>query len=85
MPSDVKPPHPVASPHTLEERLQLANQLYQEFHTRCFWHCPPELEISEDLIPFVAHGLRAHGGRRGFILGSRLLGQSADCDARRHN
>lgn len=57
----------------LDERLELANQLYREFHTRCFWHCPQTLEITEELIPFVVKGLRACGRRRGFILASRLL------------
>ena len=60
-------------PANLAECLDLANQLYREYHTRCFWHCPRELNITEELIPFVVKGLRAHGGRRGFILASKLL------------
>jgi hypothetical protein len=59
-------------PLTPRERLDLANQLYREFHTRCFWHCPLDLVITEDLIPMVVQGLREHGGRRGFILSARL-------------
>jgi hypothetical protein len=54
------------------ERLELANQLYREYHARCFWHCRRDLEITEELIPFVVKGLRAHGGRRGFILSGKL-------------
>jgi hypothetical protein len=54
------------------ERLELANQLYREYHARCFWHSPRDLIITEDLIPFVAKGLRNHGGRRGFILSAKL-------------
>lgn len=65
-------PIPPTAP-TLPERLQLANQLYREYHARCFWHCPRDLEITEELIPFVVKGLRTHGGRRGFILASKLL------------
>ena len=57
----------------LDERLQLANELYCEYHTRCFWHCPRDLAITEELIPLVVKGLRAHGGRQGFILASKLL------------
>ena len=60
------------TPLTPEERLELANRLYREYRTRCFWHCPPDLVITEELIPFVVKGLRAHGGRRGFILSGRL-------------
>ena len=54
------------------DRLELANQLYREYHARCFWHCPRALVITEELIPFVIKGLRAHGGRRGFILSGKL-------------
>jgi hypothetical protein len=62
----------IPSPHTLHERLELANLLYREYRTRCFWHSPPALLITEDLIPFVVKGLRAHGGHRGFKLAARL-------------
>jgi len=54
------------------EPLALANQLYREFHARCFWHSPRDLCITEELIPFVVKGLRMHGGRRGFILAGKL-------------
>jgi hypothetical protein len=30
------------------------------------------LVITEELLPFVIKGLRAHGGRRGFILSGKL-------------
>jgi len=59
-------------PRTLEERLALANRLYQEYYGRCFWHCPRDLVITEDLLPLVVTGLRKHGGRRGFILAAEL-------------
>lgn len=62
---------------TPEERLELARRLYREYHTRCFWHCPHQLEITEELLPFVAKGLRSHGGRRGFFLASKLLPEGA--------
>jgi hypothetical protein len=55
----------------------LANQLYREYHTRCFWHCPRDLVITEDLIPFVVKGLRTHGGRRGFIRSGKLQSKGA--------
>ena len=60
------------TPLTLEERLELANRLYREYHTRCFWHCPRDLVITEEMIPLVVSGLRKHGGRRGFILSGKL-------------
>ncbi|HWY88790.1 MAG TPA: hypothetical protein VNX28_18910, partial [Gemmataceae bacterium] len=58
----------IATPQNRNELVELANQLFREFHTRCFWHSPRDLVITEELIPFVAKGLRTHGGRRGFML-----------------
>jgi hypothetical protein len=57
---------------TPAERLELANQLFHEYRSRCFWHCPPDLVITEELLPLVVKGLRAYGGRRGFILSGKL-------------
>ena len=66
------PPSTLPTPLTLRERLELANRLFCEYHTRCFWHSPRDLIITEDLLPFVVKGLRTHGGRRGFILSGKL-------------
>lgn len=60
------------APHDRNELLELANQLYREFHTRCIWHSPPDLLITEELLPFVVKGLRTYGGHRGFLLASQL-------------
>ena len=57
---------------TPQQRLELANRLFREYHTLCFWHCPRDLVITEELIPLVVKGLRNHGGRRGFILSGKL-------------
>src|SRR5262249_6563297 len=67
----------ILTPRNLDERLELGKQLYREYHTQCFWHCPRDLEITEELLPFVVKGLRNFGGRRGFILASKLLPVSA--------
>ncbi len=72
MPSPTNPPPTTATPQNGDERLELANQLFREFHTRCFWHSPHDLVITEDLIPFVVKGLRTHGGHRGFMLAGKL-------------
>jgi len=68
-------PAPVPLPR--DERLELANRLYREYHARCFWHSPRDLVITEELIPLVVNGLRAHGGRRGFILSGKLRPREA--------
>ncbi len=63
----------VQAPRDRFERLELARELFRRFHAQCFWHSPRDLEISEDLIPFVVKGLRAHGGHLGFALAGKLL------------
>ena len=65
------------APLTPDQRLELANQLYREYHARCFWHSPRDLVITEELIPFVVKGLCADGGRRGFILSGKLRAPAA--------
>ena len=67
----------IASSQNHHERLELANQLYREFQTRCFWHSPRDLVITEDLIPFVVKGLRTYGGHRGFKLVGKLQSSEA--------
>jgi hypothetical protein len=62
----------ILTPRDLNERLKLANLLYREFQNRCFWHSPPDLVITEELIPFVVKGLRTYGGHRGFKLAGKL-------------
>lgn len=53
-------------------QLDLANKLYQEYRDRCFWHCPRDLVITNELIPFVIKGLQLHGGREGYIKSKAL-------------
>lgn len=72
----------VRTPRDRFERLELARELFRRFHAQCFWHSPRDLEISEDLIPFVARGLRAHGGHLGFGLAGALLADADDRGAR---
>jgi hypothetical protein len=61
------------------QRLELANRLFREYHTRSFWHCPPDLVITEELIPMVVQGLRKYGGREGFILSRKLRSREVAC------
>ena len=57
-------------------RVELAQRLYREYRTACFWHCKPDLVITESLIPFVIKGLRDNGGRKAFLASAAL--QSGD-------
>jgi hypothetical protein len=60
------------------DRVTLAQQLYREFYGRCFWHSPPDLVITEELIPFVIKGLRDNGGWSGFVRSASLKSPQAD-------
>lgn len=61
-----------------EDVVALAGDLFRRFHSRCFWHSPRDLEITEELVPFVAKGLRTHGGREGFQLAGGLRIDESD-------
>jgi hypothetical protein len=75
----VSPTDPSAKP--AETRLELANRLFREHYARCFWHCRPDLRITEETIPLVVKGLREHGGRRGLLAAAQLLslGEPGKC------
>lgn len=62
----------ISAPRSRLERLELARDLFREYYALCFWHSPSDLEITEELIPFVIRGLRANGGHRGFKLAGML-------------
>ncbi len=68
----------VSIPNGLQERIELANQLYQNYRMQCFWHCPRDLVITEELLPFVVAGLRKHGDRQAFIMSGKLQPHGAD-------
>ena len=54
------------------EKVELANRLFREFYTACFWHMKPDLDVTEAMIPVVAKGLRTYGGRRGMLAAAEL-------------
>jgi hypothetical protein len=68
----------ISTPQDRSERLELARELFRRFHTRCFWHSPRDLDITEDLVPFVVKGLRAYGGREGFALAATLQAEDSE-------
>lgn len=57
--------------------LERATKLFHEFRGKCFWHSPPDLVITEELVPFVIKGLRDNGGHRGFMLAAELQSLAA--------
>ena len=59
-------------PLTREERLQLAQQAYREYRTRCFWFMKEDLNLTEDHLPAIIEGLKLHGGHEGWQLAQVL-------------
>jgi len=54
------------------EKIALAQQVYREFHARCFWFMRRDAEIVAEEIPYLCERLRADGGRRGFKIAAEL-------------
>jgi hypothetical protein len=70
MPALMKPQSD--KPTQTADKLQLAQQLFNEFYGACFWHMKPDLLITQAMLPLITKGLRTHGGRRGWMAADRL-------------
>lgn len=53
-------------------RIREARRAYRNFHARCFWSYPPDLEIGAGDVEWVARTLKKHGGREAWDVGTRL-------------
>ena len=53
-------------------RIREARRAYRAYHARCFWSCPPDLEIGASDVAWVAEQLMRHGGREAWEKGARL-------------
>ncbi len=54
------------------ERLALAQQAFERFHSSCFWYMRDDLRVGEEDLETIIRGLRAHGNREAFMLAARL-------------
>jgi len=54
------------------EILERAQELFKQNYARCFWHLKPDLIVTQDDLPIIIKGLRAHGGRSGFLAAAML-------------
>lgn len=54
------------------DRLFLAQELYEKYYAQCFWHMKPNLIITEGLIAGIVEGLKKYGGREGFMEAQKL-------------
>jgi len=59
-------------PAVRQPQLELARKAYREFYAQCFWSYRENADITEDKIPFVIRGLRAHGGLAGYRVAAEL-------------
>jgi hypothetical protein len=55
------------------DAVERAREIFKEFYANCFWHLKPNLVVTAEMIPVIVKGLRAHGGRQGFLLAAELL------------
>ena len=65
-------PSTFPAPPALPDRLALAQQAFERFHSRCFWFMRREARITEQEIPYICERLRADGGRPGFRLAAQI-------------
>ena len=49
-------------PSTLEQ----AQELFERYYIRCFWHMKRDLIVTEAMLPAIINGLRTYGGREGY-------------------
>lgn len=54
------------------EKLALAQQAFERFHTRCFWFMRADAQITAEDVPEIVRGLRAHGNREAFLIAAEL-------------
>jgi hypothetical protein len=52
--------------------LALAQQAFEQFHTRCFWFMREDLRVGEDDLEAIIHGLRVNGNREAFLIAAKL-------------
>jgi hypothetical protein len=63
---------PGGPPLTTAEKLELAQQAFQRFHSRCFWFMREDLTVGEKDLDAIVRGLRTHGNREAFMIAGRL-------------
>ena len=66
------PPTPAAAPPVSPEKLALAQQAFEQFHTQCFWFMREDLRVTGEDIETIIRGLRSHGNREAFLIAARL-------------
>ena len=65
-------PSKIAAPPASPAKLALAQQAFEQFHSRCFWFMREDLSVGEEDLEAIIRGLRAHGNREAFLLAAKL-------------
>jgi hypothetical protein len=65
-------PSSSAAPPVSPEKLALAQQAFERFHTQCFWFMREDAQITEQDIPCICARLRGDGGRAGFFPAAQI-------------
>lgn len=53
-------------------RVREAQRAFRAFHAQCFWYMRKDIEITLADVPEIVRGLRQNGGRKGYLLASKL-------------
>ena len=53
-------------------RVREARKAFKQFYTQCFWYLREDMTITLNDVPEIITGLKRHGGRRGFLIASKL-------------
>jgi hypothetical protein len=59
-------------PLTDEARLRLAQEVYGQYRTRCFWFMKEAHQVTSADLPAIVEGLKLHGGHQGWQLAQVL-------------
>jgi hypothetical protein len=65
-------PATLPAPLSIAEKVVLAQQAFNQFHTRCFWFMREDLQVTEEHLESIIHGLRSHGNREAFLVAAKL-------------
>lgn len=58
--------------HHAQTILGRSQQIFIQYHAKCFWHLRKDLKITLDNLSIVQNGLRKYGGLEGLRLASEL-------------
>ena len=64
--------HGITEPEHPPTRIERAQRLFEAYRAQCFWHMRPDLIVTAADVPAIVQGLRAHGGRAGFLAAEDL-------------